>query len=50
MTMGTELESRAHHPTHLHANGRLPMRVCTQSSWTVINVTVVPYESVRLAP
>jgi hypothetical protein len=38
------------HPTHLHANDRLPTRVCTQSSWTVINVTVVPYESVRLAP
>ena len=49
MTTGTELKSHAHHPTHLHANDRLPTRVCTQSSWTVINVTVVPYKSVRLA-
>jgi len=49
MAMGTELKSHIH-PTHLHANDRLSTRVCTQSSWTVINVTVVPYESVRLAP
>ena len=28
------------HPTHLHANDRLPMRVCTQSSWTMINTAL----------
>jgi hypothetical protein len=49
MATGTDLKRHIHR-THLHANGRLPTRVCTQSSWTVINVTVVPYESVRLAP